>query len=246
MKSQPLIPILAASLFCAGLAGCGAQRSLTSAETTKFIAATGHESAGKIARLPFQRAWRDASLDPAKYTRIVVRPVTTDYLRSSIWMESAGPFITNEAQYKVAVDKLARHFEKQIAQAFRSPGNRLQLVQDASQPGTLVLEVALTEVVFGHPATYVGSFAVSGGGVAQSALLAPTVAFEARVRDGATGRFVAAAADRRGTKVKLLDLNQLTYNKANEEICTEWAGQFMQAFNRELFPIVKRQWIGVF
>jgi hypothetical protein len=237
---------LAASLLALALGGCAAQRSVTKAEPTAFLRSTGMAGAGQIRRLPFERSWRDPSLRAAGYSRIVLRPVSTAWLRTNQWEQSASTFVSSEQVFAERARELARHWDASLRGAFAAPENRLTLAADATQPGTLVLEIALTEVVFGRPAANAASYAVAGGGVASAALFSPSVAFEARVLDGATGRVVATASDRRSTKVKLVALDKFTFTQSNIEICNEWSRQIMQAFNRDMFPAVKRTWVGVY
>jgi hypothetical protein len=229
-----------------GLGGCAAQRSVTKAEPTAFLRSSGTAGSGNISRLPFERAWRDPSLDPAHYSKIVLRPVTTSYLRTGQWKESASTFITSAEVFKTRVGELARHWDTSLDRAFNAPGNRFPVVGNAAQPGTLVVEIAITEVVFGRPAANAASYAVAGGGVANAAFFSPSVAFEARVTDGATGKLVATASDRRSTKIKLIALDKFTLTQSNREICDEWSQQIMQAFNKEMFPTVKRTWLGLY
>jgi len=193
-----------------------------------------------MARLPFDHSWRDPGVAAASYSRVVIRPVSLAWLRKDQWHESASAQITSQEAYLGFARQVARHWDASLQSSFRAPQNHLQPVSDTTQPGTLIMEIAMTEIVFGHPGTYAASFAVPGGGLADSAMFSPTVAFEARVTDAATGKIVATAADRRGTKVKLVDLNRLSITRPNEEICDEWSTQMMQAFNQNMFPLVKR------
>jgi hypothetical protein len=66
------------------------------------------------------------------------------------------------------------------------------------------------------------------------------------VRDAATGKIVATAADRRGTRIKAVDMNRLSITKPNLEICDEWSQQMVQAFNKRLFPVVKRSMFSIY
>jgi hypothetical protein len=236
--------IVAVAALC--LVCCSFQKIATSSRPTAFIASTGVDTSGRISRLPFDHAWRDPAVDFSRYQNIVVRPVATDYLHKDEWIESSSHFVPNREAYLKQCQALAGSFTSHLRLAFESPVCAHYLIENASKPNTLVLEVALTEVTFGRPAGYVGSMAVPGGSAANAAASAPVVAFEARVKDGATGKVLATAADRRGARFKLIDFNQLTYNRANDEICNEWAGQLMQAGNKELFPKVTRAWFTPF
>lgn len=102
--------------------------------------------------------------------------------------------------------KLARQFHTSLRREFSSPLCGFYLTDSTAKPGSVILETALTE-------TGDSGF----------------VAFEARVRDVATGKIVATVADRRETRTRTA-----------AEIGDEWARQLMEATNKELFPRVKR------
>jgi hypothetical protein len=226
--------------------GCAVQRAVSKAEPTAFLKKTGTANAGKISRLPFERSWRDASVDTSKYTRVVIRPVTTAYLRSEKWTDSASTFITGEQSFQQEANKLAKYWDGTLRSTFRTPQNQFTLTQDSTKPGTLVIELAITEIVFGRPVANAASYAVPGGGVVNSALFSPAVAFEARVLDGASNRVIATAADRRSSKIKLVDFNKFTFTQANHEICKDWSVEIMQALNVDLFPKVQRKQVSLF
>jgi hypothetical protein len=197
-------------------------------------------------RIPFDHCWRSPDADITKYNKIVVRPVTTSYLRRDEWANSLSTYIPDENAYTKRCNELAAHFGKSLRRSFSSPVSLFYLRDSAQDPGTLILEVALTEVTFGRPSGYVGSLAVPGGSLINSAAASPICAFEARLVDSDSGKVIATASDRRGTTLKIVDFNQLTYQKANQEICDQWAGQFMQAMNKELFPKVKKKYFTPF
>jgi hypothetical protein len=244
-KSTPILHLAIGAATVLTLGGCAAQRAITKAQPTSFLGATGTADSGKISRLPFERAWRNASIDPTQYSHIVLRPVTTRYLRTGEWKQSQSTFVKDEQSFKTHAAELARHWDASLRHAFASPENRLRLAGGTGQPGTLVVEIAITEVVFGRPAANAASYAVAGGGAAFAAMFSPSVAFEARVTDGATGQLVATASDRKATKIKLIGLDKLSFTQSNIEICDQWAQEIMQAFNKEMFPAVKRSRIGI-
>jgi hypothetical protein len=238
--------VAGASIAALGLSGCAVHRLTSKAEPTSFYHSTGAPESATISRLPFERAWKSPTLDGSRYSKIAFRPVTTAYLRSDMWQQSASPFITNEAEFDQQASELAHYWNKSLHAAFNTPKNRLAVTHDSAQPGTLVVEIAITEVVFGRPAANAASYAVPVGGVAFSATLNPAVAFEARVRDGATGQLLAVVSDRRNTKIKLLDISKFTYTKSNQQICDAWSKEIMESFNADLFPKVNRSRFGVF
>jgi hypothetical protein len=151
----------------------------------------------------------------------VVRPVTTQWLRAEQWGDSVSEFVPGRKQYVRQCGVLARYWTSSLKKAFSSPVCSYYITDSTSRPGTLILEVALTEVNFGRPPAGVGN-----------------MAFEARVKDAATGKYIAIAADRRATISKISALDQGTFTRANQALIDEWSQQLMEASNKELFPTV--------
>lgn len=219
----PAMSILhaAAAVIVLGLAGCTVGKIATSAPTSPFLAVTGADTTGRKARLPFDHSWRSPTADAVIYKNIVVRPVTTKWLRAEQWGDSVSEFMPDRKQYVKQCGVLARYWTSTLKKAFSSPVCSYYITESTSQPGTLILEVALTEVNFGRPPSGVGN-----------------MAFEARVKDAATGKYVAIAADRRATISKFAGLDKGNFTKANQELIDEWSQQLMEASNKELFPTV--------
>jgi hypothetical protein len=116
---------------------------------------------------------------------------------------------------------LGDYWTKSLRKAFSSPVCSYYITDKTSRPGTLILETAITEVTYGSPPTGLGS-----------------MAFEARVKDAATGKYVVTTADRRATVSKVAGFNQKTLTTANKQILDEWSQQLMESSNKELFPKV--------
>ncbi|MEY3894604.1 MAG: hypothetical protein RLZZ214_123 [Verrucomicrobiota bacterium] len=211
----------AAVIVVLGLAGCTVGKIATPAPTSPFLAVTGADTSARKARLPFDHSWRSPTADAVGYKNIVVRPVTTKWLRSEQWGDSVSEFMPDRKQYVKQCGILARYWTTSLKKAFSSPVCSYYITDSTSQPGTLILEVALTEVNFGGPPAGVGS-----------------MAFEARVKDAATGKYIAIAADRRATISKIAKLDRSTFTRANQELIDEWSQQLMEASNKELFPTV--------
>lgn len=216
---------LAAALALTGITSCAVQKMATPAPSSDFLKSTGAETAGKISRLPFDHSWRSPATDPTRYKYIVVKPVSITWLRKEQWDESKSEFMPDQKRYLKESRELASYWTKSLKKAFSSPICSYYITDSTSQPGTLVLEVALTEVNYGIPPAGVGS-----------------MAFEARVKDAATGKYIATAADRRATISKVLDFNKDTYTRANEEMIDQWSQQLMEASNKELFPKVGKSY----
>lgn len=222
MDSGMSITRAAAAFIVLGLTGCTVGKIAVPAPTSPFLTATGADTSGRIARLPFDQAWRSPDIDISQYKYIVVRPVSIHWLRKEQWEESRSPFVPDEKYYLKQCGAMAKYWTTALRKSFSSPVCVFYITENTSRPGTLILETALTEVTFGGPPSGLGS-----------------MAFEARVKDAATGKYIATVSDRRATVSKIAGLNKDTYTRANEEIFNEWSSQLMEASNKELFPTVR-------
>lgn len=240
--SPPAVPLLLAL----ALTGCGVEKSVTRQEPTKFLVSTKVDTSQHVARLPFAHSWRDPKVDMTKYKYIVVRPVTTEFLRSEKWEESKSALIPNKKAYLKRCTALARYWDKSLAKQFSSPVCMFYKTTDTNQPGTLILEPALTEVRFNNQLPTAGSDTITPGGVVSAVTGPPDCAFESRSKDASTGRLVSTAADRRGPEIKVIPNDKQSLTKPNEAICDEWSRQLMERSNIELFPKVKRSWFSLF
>ncbi len=241
------LPLFAVSVLLAlGLASCGLEQATTRPEPTKFLKSTGTDMAQRSARLPFDHSWLNPQVDMAKYKNIVIRTVTTAYLRSEKWEESKSATIPDKRAYLKRCTALARYWDMSLAKAFSSPLCMFYKTRDTHQPGTLILEVALTEVRFDRQVPATNGPDISPGGVISAVTGPPTCAFESRTRDAATGQLVTTAADRRGPDIKVLPNEKQSFAKPNEDICDEWSRQLMQRSNTEIYTKVKRGWLSLF
>lgn len=236
----------AAAALAIVLASCGTSPTF-GPPATRFLTSTGTDVSHRIERLPFDHAWRDPKVNVAKYKNIVVRPVTTAFLRDGTWTESKSTEIPDKRAYLRRVRSLARHFDKSLAKSFSSPICIFYKTSDASRPNTLILEVALTEVRFpGDPGKPAPAPADPNAVAVPVTTGVPVCAFEARVTDAATGALVSTVADRRGPDISLAPATGKPAAAPNEEICDEWSRQLMEASNIEIFPKVRRRWFGIF
>lgn len=229
-----------------GVGGCGLEQSSTGPQPTGFLKSTGVDTTHKVERLPFAHAWRDPKMEIAKYKYIVVRPVTTSFLKGENWEESRSAFVPDKKTYLRRVAALVRFWNKSLNKAFSSPVCVFYKTTDTTRPGTLILEVALTEVRFDPTPTQAVTDPVANGNVSNLFTGLPLCAFEARVTDATTGKVVSTASDRRGPEIKVVDPDKTGSAYPNERICDEWSQQLMEASNIELFPKVNRNWFSIF
>ena len=242
------ILLVAAMFTSAGLAGC-ASVDKTAQVATERAKAKPSEGAGfvqmdemsKRADLPFNKVWVKAGVDWKKYRTLYIKDVNTKYLMESNWWQKS----VRKNDMENDVRGVATYMQNKFREAFRlDPQNRFQVVA-VPEPGSLILEMALTELVPSHPVMEALSIAAPyGSGIAVQAAAKEsggkcTVAFEAKIVDGADGQVLAMVADREQGKVAPLNLRALTWYGEANVIIDEWAGQFVQVANKRPGETVK-------
>lgn len=232
---RSVVAILALLTF--GLTGCEKMKAKPS-EGAGFVPVN---EMTKREDLPFNKVWVKAGVDWKPYKSIYIKEVNTQYLLESNWWQK------NFRQDDMEKDarKVAHYMQDKFEEAFRKdPRNRFAVLR-SPEPGSLTLELALTELVPSNPVLEAMSIAAPyGSGVAvqagakQSGAKA-TVAFEARIVDTGTGDVLAMAADREQGKVAPVNLRALTWYGEANVIIDEWADQFVQIANRRPGEVVK-------
>jgi hypothetical protein len=129
--------------------------------------------------------------------------------------------------------------------AFQEDPNRRFQVLQSPAPGSITLELALTELVPSDPlleaialaAPYGSGIAVEAGTRKSGAV--GTAAFEARIMDSGSAAVLAMAADREEEQVAPLNLRAFTWYGVARKIIDDWAKQFVEISNRRPGQIVK-------
>jgi hypothetical protein len=224
-------------VLCCGLTGCESMKAKPS-EGAGFVPV---QEMSYRADLPFNKVWVKAGVDWKQYKTIYIKDVNTRYILEADWWQKS----MRRDDMEQDVRNVAKYMQDKFKEAFRSdPQNRFQVV-DSPQPGSLTLELALTELVPSSPVLEALSIAAPyGSGVAVQAAAKQqgakaTVAFEAKINDTKTGTVLAMAADREQGKVAPINLRALTWYGEANVIIDEWAGQFVQIANKRPGEIVK-------
>jgi hypothetical protein len=193
------------------------------------------------ADLPFNKVWVKAGVDWNGFKTIYIKEVNTKYLLEANWWQQS--FRSDDMQNDVR--NVAQYMRDKFIEAFRNdPQNRFAVVTSPG-PGSLTLELALTELVSSNPVLEAMSIAAPyGSGIAVQAAAKEsgakaTVAFEAGIKDSATGTALAMAADREQGKVAPINLRALTWYGEANVIIDEWAAQFVQIANKRPGETVK-------
>ena len=219
----------------AQLAGCKA----TPAPSVGFADPTlmKHDPA-----IPFDRFWRKPDVDWKKYNKVYVADVNTSYmLQLTDWQKGE-----RKADIEEDVQVLRVFTHDSIAKAYREDPNHRFKVLDAPthDPDALVFEMALIELVpskvvlntLGYAPFFIGTGITV---VRAAASDQSTVAFEARVRDAASGEIVILAADREAQQVAPVNLRGLTWYSDAQGLIDAWSKQFVQVSEQKPGETIK-------
>lgn len=232
----PRTPLLAIILISVMLSGCASLK----AEPSRGAGFVPMETMAKQGDLPFNKAWVKQGLNWKDYQTIYIKPVNTDYLmETDSWKENF-----RQGHMKEDAQELGRYMEDRFRGAFATgPENQYRVV-GYPEPGSLTLELALTELVPSNVALETLRYAPYGGGAAATLIsratgAMSTVAFEAKVRDSKSGAVVAMLADRETQKFKFVDFKAFTWYGNAKNTIDEWADQFVLVVNKPPGQIVE-------
>jgi hypothetical protein len=184
--------------------------------------------------VPFNKFWRKPNVEWNSYSKIYVAEINTSYMmKMTVWQKGE-----RQADIENDVRNLAAFARGSIVKAFHEdPRHRFQVVDaPAHDPHTLVLEVALIEVVpskvllnaLGYAPFFIGTGVTVVRTIANDK---STAAFEARTRDASTGDIVILAADRESEQFAVIDVRGLTWYSDAEGIINDWSKQFVLLAN---------------
>ena len=231
-------PVLLLAI-AAALASAGCIQKAKPGQPAGFIPPENLEKPGD---LPFHKAWRSlANWD--RYTEIYIAPFNTDYLREMNWWEK----LERGEKVKEDAKELALYAQTTFREAFANDPKRRFQVVDLPGPKSLIAEFAIIEVVpnkvvldaLGYAAGPVAGAAGTAAANVQTVTTDATVAFEARMRDGATKEVVAMFADREREKYFPVNLKDLTWYGHAKAIIRDWADQFVKLANQQPGEIIK-------
>lgn len=224
------------------LVGCALGRRMGDIEPTAFLQQTPADLQHKIESLPFDKSWIDESIDFSTFNSIIIAPVTLDFLRKDSWVPSSSFVIKNEKDFLTEAEILAKFATEKLSQEFSvKESNRFTVAQQPG-PHTLVLEVAMTEIVFGKPAASAGALIapIPGASQVMSTVTDPSVAFEVKIKESVNGKVVATALDREFPTARIVNFNKLTATSACREVVENFSELLFQSFNKDKLAKVRR------
>jgi hypothetical protein len=181
----------------------------------------------------FQRVWVDPKITDKeweKFTKIYIAPVNTDYVKKMEWWEQIDASFARQDSIK----DLAKYMRDEFIKAHQNNSKKILKVVDKSDENTLLLELAITEVVptkvWLNLASYTFIFMAIDQGV---------IAMEGRVRDGKNNKIVAMFMDRETGRTSILNIKDLTWYFHAKSIISEWAEQSVEVVNVDENQVVE-------
>ncbi len=226
--------LLVVSLVC----GCSAKKRVSAIGNT-FLEDV--DISHKEETLPFEHSWINWGIKDGSYNSVYIKPVRTDLIPKTDWGMSKSPYIRSEEDFLKETEFIASHFHRELLKDLEAHKEQRIKVADAPGPGVAVLEIALTEAEFSHPAARAASLAapVPGTGALVGAISDPHAAFAARLTDGESGELIATVADRKFPPTRIVDLNKLTVTSSVREVCSIWAETLADALQKGRMAKVK-------
>jgi hypothetical protein len=186
--------------------------------------------------IPFNQFWRKADVDWTRYNTLYVADVNTSYmLAMTDWQKGE-----RKEEIERDVHSIAVYTREAIKQAFRDDSKHRFQVVDAPTENSraVVFEMALIELVPSKVALNALGYAPFGVGLGVSAVRGAandksTVAFEARIRDAATGDVLMQAADREAEQAAIIDLRGFKWYTHAHAIIDSWSKQWVRVVEQK-------------
>jgi hypothetical protein len=192
--------------------------------------------------VPFNRIYVNPKFKDKTFTEVYAAPVNTDYVMAQNIWEMATLANVSKDDVRKNVDLLANYLRNAFIKEFQNdPKKRFRLV-DKPGPDTLVLELAIVQLVPSKselqavslvPVGFVGLIGTGvmagGSAVTHSEDQGKgVIAMEGRTRDGASGEVVCMFADREHPPTAVVDIKALFWWESAKPICDRWAKQFVE------------------
>jgi hypothetical protein len=229
--------ILASLLVASLAAGCGKTMSLLKREPTPESGSMEPSEKAKIqiGMFPYQLVWC-ASIDWSKFSEIKIAPVNTDFLMEmDWWYEMNEPFINQRVE---DVKRIAEYMENSFKRTVQNDPNKRFELTETEGPNTLVLELALIEIIptdafFNAPSTV--AELLTPDATLSTVSSKGSVAMEGRTRDSETDGIVSMFADRKHSSAGSVSVTDITWYGHAELIIDEWSDQFIKMFNTKVY-----------
>jgi len=164
-------------------------------------------------RLPFNAAWIKDDADLLGYKKVYVAPVDTTHLLKLDWWQRAA--IAPGDQQKWA-GELAQYFQDRMKEQFTDDDQNKYQVVDTPDDETLIIELAIVEVVPTKVWLNAIGYALLG------AVDQGETGFEGRLRDGKTKQVIAEFKDHEYGQFDLVSIRDLEWAAHSRHTIRTW------------------------
>jgi hypothetical protein len=197
-----------------------------------------------LKEVPFKHAWIAPRDNNLSIKSVFIKPVRTDLLGADEWKKSRGLAVSSKEEFDKSATLLARYFRMRLLSELKQVPNSRFAVVNTPDKSSLIVEIALTELVLSEPVIRAAALAVPLPGVDQalSAASDPHASFAARFTSFDGSKLLATAADRRFPPIRIIDLNKLRATSSAREIISQWAHELAESIQTNELTTVPRAW----
>lgn len=170
-------------------------------------------------RLPFNAAWIKDDANLLGYKKVYVAPVDTTHLLKLDWWQKAA--IAPGDQQQWAAD-LAKYFQDEMKAQFTDGDDNKYQVVDTPDDETLIIELAIVEVVPTKIWLNAIGYAILG------AVDQGETGFEGRLRDGKTKKVIAEFKDHEYGQFDVVSVRDLEWAAHSRHTIRSWSDELEQ------------------
>ena len=186
-------------------------------------------------RFPFNKVWlKDYSEQYyERYTKILIAPVDTRHIHAHDWADELS--LEGKQEFQRDIKHIANYMQEKFIQSLKEDENPRYVLANSSDHKTMILELALVELIptkaWLNVSGQVVSFFVPGASFVAGQAATGSVAIEGRIRDGATNEIIAMFKDRESDQLAPIGIQDYTWYKHAEDEIDDWAAQFVEVLD---------------
>lgn len=167
-------------------------------------------------KLPFNAAWIKDDANLLGYKKVYIAPVDTTHLLKLDWWQKAAIAPGDQQQW---AEDLANYFEEKMKEQFMDGDDNKYQVVDTPDDQTLIVELAIVEVVPTKVWLNAIGYALIG------ALDQGETGFEGRLRDGKTKQVIAEFKDHEYGQFDVVSVRDLEWAGHSRHTIKIWTDQ---------------------
>lgn len=170
-------------------------------------------------KLPFDDVWFREGTDLSSFKTVYIAPIDTTHLLKLDWWDKWNLAPGDEQQQ---AKSLADYFSQRLSEAFNNDERKKLRVVSAPQKDSLIMELAITEVVPTKPWLNAIGYAVLGP------LSQGTTAFEGRLRHGASQQVIAEFKDRENGQIDAVSVADFLWFQHSKHTIGVWSDDLVK------------------